>query len=181
MNARSGNLGAGAISFFRKKAGLNLNGGTVRDTPAQHPAATDPLSIAPSDFRLLPSAEQGQVLCDPFVQGEYCCVGKGCHIIGQAFFEGSIRIDGQVEGTISANGRIAVGQRGTITTSNPIKAAEVIIEGGVRGTIVASKRIEIYASAQVVGDLFAPIIAIEAGAALEGCCSTTPRQRASVT
>jgi cytoskeletal protein CcmA (bactofilin family) len=178
MNARSGSLRIGAISFFRKKVRSDLNGGPVRDNQTQHSTIADSLSIAPSDFRLLTSAERDQVPCDRSGQA---AVSKGCQIVGQAFFPGSILINGQVEGTISANDRIAVGQSGTINTVNPIRAAEVKIEGMVRGDIIASRRIEIYASAHVVGNLFAPIIAIEAGAAIEGCCSTTARQKASAT
>jgi cytoskeletal protein CcmA (bactofilin family) len=177
MNVRSASLGAGAISFFRKKTWVSLNGATVRGTRAQHPTGNNQLLIAPSDFLLVPPAEQGQVPCDPFAQAASAYFSKGCQIVGQALFEGSIRIDGQVEGAISAKDRITVGQSGAIITADPIKAAEVIVQGTVRGNIVASERIEICASADVVGNLCAPIIAIEAGAVVEGSCSTTPRQK----
>ena len=176
MNVRSGSLGAGAFSFFRKKARVSLNGSMVRGTRAHHPTGTNQLLIAPSDFLLVPSAE-GQVPCDPFAQAASAYFSKGCQIVGQALFEGSIRIDGQLEGAISAKDRVTVGQSGAVITADPIKAAEVIVEGTVRGNIVASERIEICASADVLGNLCAPIIAIEAGAVVEGSCSTTPRHK----
>jgi len=177
MNVRSGSLGAGAFSFFRKKARLSLNGSMVRGTRAQHPTGTNQLLMASSDFLLVPSAEQGQLPCDPFAQAASAYFSKGCQIVGQALFEGSIRIDGQLEGAISAKDRVTVGQSGAVITADPIKAAEVIVEGTVRGNIVASERIEICASADVLGNLCAPIIAIEAGAVVEGSCSTTPRHK----
>jgi len=166
--------GAGAVAFSRKKTGSNSNVATVGDTRVQNSVNNHPLPVVSSDLLLVPSAERGEVCHDPFEQVTGY-VGKGCRIVGEAFFQGSIRIDGQVEGTIGANDLIVVGQSGTITTASPIKAAEVIIAGMVRGNIVASKRIAIYAPADVMGNLSAPIIAIEAGATLEGCCSTTPR------
>ncbi len=171
MDSHSG--GAGVFSFLRRKAGLN--GGTARARGPQNPIGTDSLPITTSDFLLLPAVQQGEPPRAQIAQAGPAYIGKGCQIIGQSFFEGSIRIDGQVEGTICASDRIAVGQSGTIITANPIKAAEVIIEGTVRGNIVASERIEICASADVVGDLHGPIIAVAAGAVIEGCCST-PRQ-----
>ena len=177
MSVCSGSLGSGAFAFFRKKTGSDLNGGMVHETRSDHPSGNDPLPIARSDFLLARSAEQAEARGDPFVQTASSYVGQGCQIIGQAFFDRSIRIDGQVEGTVGARDRIAVGPTGTITTADPITAAEVIIEGTVRGNVVASERIEIGATADVMGSLCAPIIKIEAGAVIEGYCSTAPRQK----
>jgi len=176
MTARSGGLAGGAISFFRKKTALVTYNGTAHGAGVHNHAGSEPLPGLPSDPVPLPSAEQGQISCEPSSQA-FSYVGKGCRIVGQAFYQSSIRIDGQVDGIIGANDVIIVGQSGTITTTSPIKAEEVIIEGTVSGNVVASKRIEIRASADVTGHLSAPIIAIEAGAAVEGCCSTASRQK----
>ncbi len=78
-----------------------------------------------------------------------------------------------------AHDGIVLGVTGMITTVRPIEAPEVIIAGTVKGNIVASRRIEIRATANVSGNLTAPILAIEAGAVVEGHCSTTAAKQGS--
>lgn len=104
---------------------------------------------------------------------EPACLSKTSLVIGTLDFPGKVRIDGRLEGTLRAYDGIIVGVTGMVTTLQPIEAAEVIIAGTVKGGIVASRRIEIKATASVSGDLTAPIVAIEAGAVVEGHCSTT--------
>lgn len=169
-------LWVGAKTLFGRKAlpavqpRLNRAAGLQNPTSVSIPLAADPEPPLP---RFL---EDSQPSPDPIRQGT-AYVGSGCRIRGDLFFQGSIRIDGEVDGTISARRCISVGESGAITTAAPITAAEIMIAGRVEGNVVASERIGISGSATILGDLIAPIIAIQAGAAVEGRCSTMPHQK----
>ena len=160
----------GHASFWRRTPDKIDENGTARPTILKSIATDLPTDTA-SDLAVSEPAQQGKAAVDAI--GAF--VGDGSRIIGEACFERSIEIDGQFEGTISSLGRISVGKTGRISGSGMIKAAEVIIEGSVVGDIAASERIRVCASGKVVGNLSAPILAIEFGAAIEGHCSTTRR------
>jgi cytoskeletal protein CcmA (bactofilin family) len=107
---------------------------------------------------------------DPGLEGQGVSrLGKGTTITGTLWFGGSARIDGQVDGEITATGTLVIGETAVITTPR-IKAASVIVAGKVSGDLVASEQIVIARSARVLGNLYAPALAIEAGAWFEGHC-----------
>jgi cytoskeletal protein CcmA (bactofilin family) len=160
----------GHVSFWRRSPRMDGNVATRRPTIPKSIATDLPTNTA-SD---LPVSEAAQDKAPPATIGAF--VGNGSQIIGQARFENSIKIDGRLEGTISSHTRIWVGKTGTLISRDSIKAAEVIVEGSVTGDIVASERIRVSASGQVVGNLRAPTIAIDPGAAIDGHCSTMPCQ-----
>lgn len=154
---------AGHVSFWRRTPTTDGN------SEAGHRAKSVASDVLNKTVSVVSDpAQESKAAFAPFGTS----IGTGSHIIGQACFDGSIKIDGRLEGTISSGGRISVGKTGTIISTDAIEAAEVIIEGSVAGNIVASERIHVCASGRVVGNLSAPILAIEPGAAIEGCCST---------
>jgi cytoskeletal protein CcmA (bactofilin family) len=97
---------------------------------------------------------------------------KGSKINGKISFEGPARIDGEVDGEISAKDSIAIGESAVVTAQ--IKAASVMVAGKVSGDIVATQRIEIRPSAKVIGNLTAPVLVVHEGALFEGHCSMQP-------
>jgi cytoskeletal protein CcmA (bactofilin family) len=80
-----------------------------------------------------------------------------------ALFEGAfssrnnlgLKIDGQLKGNVSfaSGGTLHVGATGLVEQTT-IEADHVLIEGQVRGTILARKTLEITGSATVLGDVF---------------------------
>ena len=80
-----------------------------------------------------------------------------------AVFEGSfssakdlgLKIDGTLKGQIglSGGGTVHIGATGLVEQTT-IEADHVLIEGQVRGTVIARKTLEITGSATVVGDLY---------------------------
>ena len=94
---------------------------------------------------------------------------SGSRINGKVNFESPARIDGEVEGEITAKESLVVGESAVITAQ--IKAAAVIIAGKVSGDINASRRIEIRPSAKVIGNLTTPVLVIQEGALFEGHCT----------
>ena|SRR6185437_5982712 len=96
----------------------------------------------------------------------------GSKISGKLSFDGPTRIDGQVDGEITAKESIAIGESAIVTAQ--IKAGSVIVAGKVSGDISATQRIEIRPSAKVLGNLTAPVLVVHEGALFEGHCSMQP-------
>lgn len=98
-------------------------------------------------------------------------LGKGSAFDGKLTFEGAVRIDGDFSGEIQTDGTLIVGEPAQVTAE--IRAANVIIEGSVRGDVVASTSLEIHQTARVHGNLSTPSLEIQKGALFEGNCRMT--------
>jgi cytoskeletal protein CcmA (bactofilin family) len=98
-------------------------------------------------------------------------LGKGSRVEGKLTFEASVKIDGQVEGEISAQDTVIVGENAVVTAQ--ITAGTIVIRGKVTGDIVARKRVELRAPGKVVGNIHTPTIVIHEGVFFEGHCSMT--------
>jgi cytoskeletal protein CcmA (bactofilin family) len=136
--------------------------------PAQPPTSE---SVAPRPVLATPS---------PMPQGAdaRAYLDKGSKISGKLFFDGPVRIDGQVDGEISANDAVLVGE-GAIVTAQ-LRAASVVIAGKISGDILAGKRIEIRPTAKVFGNLTTPVLVVHDGALFEGHCTMHPEVKAEV-
>ncbi len=111
-----------------------------------------------------PAAAEGRAYLD-----------RGSKISGKLFFEGPVRIDGQVDGEISANDSVTVGESAVVTAQ--VKAASVVIAGKISGDIIAAKRIEIRPTAKVFGNLTTPVLVVHDGALFEGHCTMNPEAK----
>ena len=96
-------------------------------------------------------------------------LGQGSRVEGKLTFEGSVRIDGQVEGEISAQDTVIVGEGAELTAQ--IHANTVVVQGRVNGDITARKRVELKAPATVVGNINTPSLVIHEGVLFEGHCA----------
>lgn len=93
----------------------------------------------------------------------------GSEMNGELRFEDTFRIDGRFTGTITADGDLIVGERGTVEAD--VRARRVYISGTVSGSVRARERLEITASGNVHADLETPSLAVEDGACFEGRCT----------
>jgi cytoskeletal protein CcmA (bactofilin family) len=101
-------------------------------------------------------------------------IGPESTIKGTLAFEGTIRLDGNVEGEISSSsGTMIIGEKAIINAEINVETA--IIMGKVTGTIHAKNRIEIYKPAKITGDIQAPAISIDAGVSFNGNCAMTSK------
>lgn len=96
-------------------------------------------------------------------------LGKGTRITGTLVFEGPSRIEGHVEGEVSAQDTLTVGESAVVNAR--IKGSMIVIHGTVTGDVVAQTRLEIRAPGKVIGDVTTPCLVINEGAILEGRCS----------
>jgi adhesin HecA-like repeat protein len=96
-------------------------------------------------------------------------LGKGSRITGTLVFEGPSRIEGHVEGEVSAQDTLTVGESAVVNAR--LNGSLIVIRGTVTGDVVAQTRLEIHAPGKVIGDVTTPSLVINEGAILEGRCS----------
>jgi len=88
------------------------------------------------------------------------------HIKGTVRFANDLLVDGRIEGEITSDGSLTVAENSHIKAE--IKTKSVTVYGKVHGNIIATDRIEIKNSAEVVGDIKGAVLSIEPGAIFVG-------------
>ena len=96
-------------------------------------------------------------------------LGKGSRVEGKLAFEGSVKIDGHVEGDIQAQHAVIVGEGAVINAQ--ISAESVVIRGKITGDITARKLVELCGPAKLTGNITTPSLVIHEGVVFEGHCS----------
>jgi cytoskeletal protein CcmA (bactofilin family) len=101
--------------------------------------------------------------------GASAFLGKGSRVTGKLVFEGTVRIEGHVEGEISAQDTLIVGEGAVVNAQ--VNGSAVIIHGAVTGDVTARKRLEIRAPGKLVGNITTPSLVIHEGVVFEGQCT----------
>ena len=105
-------------------------------------------------------------------------IGEGFKFEGELTFDGTIRVDGEINGRIkSTNGEIVVGEKAVV--EGDLEVGKVVVAGTLRGMIQASSCVEIQKSGRVEGDIVAPVVTIESGALFHGNCSMKNKESKS--
>ena len=87
-------------------------------------------------------------------------------IKGSIKFSHDLIIDGKIEGEVTSDGSLTVGENALI--KGEIKTRAVTIFGKVEGNITVQERCELKSNAVLVGDVAAGTLAIEEGATFLG-------------
>jgi cytoskeletal protein CcmA (bactofilin family) len=95
-------------------------------------------------------------------------IGADAQFKGELTFQGGVRIDGQLEGSIQTSGKVYVAKTGRLKAE--VKAGQVVLEGQVDGNVSADDRVEIRASATLRGDVRASKLLVAEGATWVGRC-----------
>lgn len=95
-------------------------------------------------------------------------LGKGVDFKGVVNFDGTVRIDGRLEGEIHTTGTLIVGEHAVI--KGIISAGTLITSGKINGTVTATETIQILKPGVLIGDIRTPAISIEDGAHFHGMC-----------
>ena len=95
-------------------------------------------------------------------------LGKGVDFKGVLNFDGTVRVDGRLEGEIHTTGTLIVGEHAVI--KGIISAGVLMTSGKINGTVTATERIQLLKPAVLIGDIRTPAIAIEDGAHFHGMC-----------
>jgi len=105
-------------------------------------------------------------------------LGQGCKITGtMEITEGTVRIDGEFEGTISCPETLVVGKDGRVKADIQVKHA--IIGGTVLGNIEADDKLELQSGSRLEGDIRTKRLVIDEGVFFEGNCSMSPDKKPS--
>jgi len=97
---------------------------------------------------------------------EVTVVGKGAKLDGTLVSAGSLRIDGQVKGKISADGDVVLSEHSHVEAD--IHATNVTVAGSFQGNIVAGHRAELAATGKVRGNIRSKSLIVAEGAAFSG-------------
>lgn len=95
-------------------------------------------------------------------------------IKGTLKFQNDLVFDGKIEGEIISNATLTVGKSANVV--GEVKSKSVIINGSVQGNIDVAERVELKATAQLIGDLRAARIIIEDGATFVGKSEVSPNK-----
>jgi len=96
-------------------------------------------------------------------------LGRDVQIEGTLSFKETIRVDGLIKGKlVSSQGTVIIGENAVIEAD--VQVGVAIIRGKVHGRVEAGQRIEIFAPAQVTGDISAPTVTIDSGVVFNGNC-----------
>ena len=105
-------------------------------------------------------------------------IGAGTRIIGDVQFSGGFHVDGHIKGNVDApsgSGAIlSVSDAGVIEGS--VAVPNVILNGAVKGDILAHDRVELGATARVTGNVYYGLIEMEMGAEINGKLIHEPRK-----
>ncbi len=165
------------MALFNKEADRNLKNEAATKFPAQPQAQPLPVTqtaVAPASVPAEKAAtplRPAQVETHSGAEGR-AYLDSGSKISGKLLFEGATRIDGQVDGEITAKESLVIGESAVVTAQ--IKASAIIVAGKVSGDIIATQRLEIRPSARVIGNLTSPVLIVHEGAMFEGHCSMQP-------
>jgi len=107
-------------------------------------------------------------------------IGAGTRIIGDVHFSGGFHVDGHVKGNVDAppdsGATLSVSDGGVV--EGAVAVPNVVLNGTVKGDILAHERVELGATARVSGNVYYGLIEMEMGAEINGKLIHEPRKGA---
>ena len=98
-------------------------------------------------------------------------LGEGTDFKGILTFEGTVRVDGKLEGEIYTKDTLIVGESAVVGAE--INVHTIVISGIVRGNVNATGKIEVHRPGKLFGNVKTPSLYIEEGVIFEGNCVMT--------
>jgi cytoskeletal protein CcmA (bactofilin family) len=103
-----------------------------------------------------------------YTSGEhFSIVSSECYFQGTLNVQGSLRVDGHLEGSVDNARHVIVGEGGKIT--GDVTGATVICGGDIIGNVCADM-LEVLGKASIKGDIRAQKMTVEEGGRIEGLC-----------
>lgn len=103
-----------------------------------------------------------------FASGEhFSVVSAECYFQGTLSVQGSLRVDGKLEGSVDNARQVIVGEGGKII--GDVTGQTVVCGGDIEGNVCA-EMVEVLAKASVKGDIRAQKMIVEEGGRIEGMC-----------
>jgi cytoskeletal protein CcmA (bactofilin family) len=125
----------------------------------RHEQGQDRGPIQPTEVRMKDQGSGGS-------GSEVTVVGKGARLEGNLVSAGSLRIDGQVKGKITAEGDVSLSPQSEVDAE--IRATNVVVGGTFKGNIEASNRTELSKGGRVDGNVTTKVLVVAEGASFTG-------------
>jgi cytoskeletal protein CcmA (bactofilin family) len=93
-------------------------------------------------------------------------LAKGVLLKGEIHVEGTVRIDGRLDGDIQTKGQVIIGEDGLV--QGTITAGTVISSGRIKAKVTAMERVQLLKTATLIGEVHTPVLIIEEGAKIQG-------------
>ena len=148
--------------FRRGEEGKHVAGGV---SPAGAPGAAIDRDDDRGSHRPIQPSEvsmRDQMTAGP----EVTVVGKGARIEGNLISAGSLRIDGQVKGKVTAEGDVTLSPQSEVDAD--IKATNVTVGGNFKGNILAGNKAELARGGRVEGNVTSKVLVVAEGAIFTG-------------
>jgi cytoskeletal protein CcmA (bactofilin family) len=97
-------------------------------------------------------------------------IGPGMRVTGDCETEGTLRIEGTVEGTVRAGKAVVIGKDGVV--NGDVATQDAIIGGRVTGAVIAESRLELQATSVIEGEIRARRIKLDEGGRINGTVYT---------
>lgn len=97
-------------------------------------------------------------------------IGQNTRMTGDVEFAGGLHIDGIVNGNIVANQStqcvLRISDKGLVEGN--VNVPHVVLNGTVKGDVIANEKVELGASARVIGNVYYSLIEMAMGAEING-------------
>ena len=93
-------------------------------------------------------------------------IGPGMKVVGDCQCDGTVRVEGTVEGSIKAGKAVVIGKLGSVI--GDIQTQDAVVSGRVTGTLIAESRLELQATCHIEGEVRTRRMQLEEGAVLNG-------------
>jgi cytoskeletal protein CcmA (bactofilin family) len=103
-------------------------------------------------------------------------LGKGTEFKGVLSFEGTIRVDGRVEGEVLSKDTLIAGDEAHL--QGEISVGTIISSGKIVGNVSASQKAHILAPGVIEGNIKTPKLIIEEGVTFDGKCEMAGQKKA---
>ncbi len=115
-----------------------------------------------AEERLKPMAKPDQTTGEAAIS----LIAPGTKIVGDCETDGTIRVEGQVEGTLKAGKSIVVGRSGEVV--GDIITQDCVISGRVSGNVTAESRLELQSTCDIQGEIRSRRVQLDEGARFNG-------------
>lgn len=96
----------------------------------------------------------------------YSVIDDQLSVSGDIATDGTVRVDGRIEGTLHRADTLIIGSGGAVIGN--VQAREVVIGGELTGSLMVSGRVEVQKTATVRGDIRAAAVSLEEGGTVHG-------------
>ncbi len=145
--------------FFKQNAESSQNKPEMSEGPME-PA------VIPSQGTSESQPESGEIIA---------FVGEEVTFKGTIRYQGTVRVDGRLEGEIYTDGNLIIGQKAVITAK--IHAGTIMCQGQITGEVEAKHRVKLLSPAVFDGTITTPLLSMDEGVIFNGTCNMPNKER----